>query len=140
MRIARRFYPSGFPSWEDDPDEPVLAYQRTPGHQRWEAAWGEALRWTHWASLMDALRTTRFLRSYETSTQPKVSFEIEPTRWTKLYEDKMAHHIERVFGYQLFPLDLVDVPLPDLRVGDFSEMLTLLGALVADRNGLVNLP
>lgn len=194
-RIARRFYPTGFPSWEDDHDEPVLSYQRTPEHQRWEAAWEEALRWTHWASLMNDLRaafpgskmgsltpayhtacrfcflyleqsladgsqlvtrvagvvsilaplylvytTTQLLRSDGTSTQPQLSFEVEPSRWTSPYEEKMAHHIEKVFGYQPFPLDLADVPLPDLRVGDVHGQPTLLSALLSDRNGLVSLP
>ncbi|HEX5751496.1 MAG TPA: hypothetical protein VFZ09_35060 [Archangium sp.] len=195
IRIARRFYPSGFPSWEDDPDEPVLAYQRTPEHQRWEVAWEEALRWKHWASLMNDLRaafpdgkmgsltpayhaacrfcclyleqslpdgsqlvtrvagavsilaplflvytTTQLLRPDATSTRPQLSFAVEPNRWTKPYEDKMAHHIERVFGYQPFPIDVADVPLPDLRVGDAHGQSTLLGALFMERNGLVNLP
>ncbi|HYO73054.1 MAG TPA: hypothetical protein VEU33_44030 [Archangium sp.] len=195
IRIARRFYPTGFPSWEDDLDEPVLAYQRTPEHQRWEAAWEEALRWTHWASLMNDLRaafpdskmgsltpayhaacrfcclyleqslpdgsqrvtrvagavsilaplylvytTTQLLRSDETSTRPQLSFDVEPNRWTRPYEEKMAHHIERVFGYQPFPLAMADVPLPDLRVSDVHGQPTLLSALLADRNGLANLP
>lgn len=52
----------------------------------------------------------------------------------------MAHHIERVFGYQPFSLDLADVPLLDLRVSDTHGSPTLLSALLADRNGLVNLP
>jgi len=195
IRLARRFYPTGFPSWEEDHDEPVLAYQRTPEHQRWEAAWENALRWKQWAPLMDALRaafpdskmgsltpayhtacrfcclyleqslpdgsqlvtrvagaisvlaplylvytTTQLLRSDATSTQPQLSFGVEPSRGTRPYEDKMAHHIEQVFGYQPFPLDMAGVPLPDLRVGEVHGQPTLLSALLADRNGLVNLP
>ncbi|WP_375771091.1 hypothetical protein NR798_09380 [Archangium gephyra] len=195
IRIAHQFYPVGFPSWEDDHDESVLAYQRTPEHQRWEAAWAEALRWKQWASLMDDLRvafpdgkmgsltpayhtacrfcclyleqalpdgsqlvtrvagavsvlaplylvytTTQLHRLDETSTRPQLSFEVEPTRWTRPYEDKMARHIERVFGYRPFPLDMADVPLPDLRVGEVYGQPTLLSALLAERNGLVNLP
>ncbi len=84
--------------------------------------------------------TTQFLRSDETSARPQLSFAVEPDRWTRPYEDKMAHHIEQVFGYQPFPLDMADVPLPDLRVGDAHGQPTLLSALLADRNGLVNLP
>lgn len=195
IRIARRFYPTGLLSWDDDPDELELAYRRTPEHQRWEAAWEEALRWTHWASLMDDLRaafpgskmgsltpayhaacrfcclyleqslpdgsqlvtrvagavsilaplylvytTTQLLRPDEIATRPQLSLDVEPNRWTRPYEDKMAHHIERVFGYQPFPLDLADVPLPDLRVSDTHRQPTLLSALLADRNGLANLP
>jgi hypothetical protein len=195
IRVARDFYPAGFPPWEDDHDEPVLAYQRTPEYQRWEAAWEVALRWRHWASLMAELRaafpdgkmgsltpayhaacricclyleqslpdgsqvvtrvagavsilaplylvytTTQFLRFDGTSSPPQLSFDLERTRWTRPYEDKVAHHIERVFGYQPFPLDMADVPLPDLRVGDVSGQPTLLSALLTERNGLVNLP
>jgi len=56
IRMARHYYPEGFPPWEDDLDEPVPAYQRTPEYQRWHAAWEEARQWAPWDGLLEELR------------------------------------------------------------------------------------
>ncbi|WP_309889903.1 hypothetical protein [Archangium sp.] len=45
IRLARSFYPTGYPIETDDDSEPVLAYQRTPEYARWEAAWEAAMNW-----------------------------------------------------------------------------------------------
>lgn len=45
VQIARRFYPRGYSIETDDYSEPLLAYQRTPEYERWEAAWDAAMNW-----------------------------------------------------------------------------------------------
>ncbi len=195
IRIARHYYPTGFPPWEDDHEESVPAYQRTPEHQRWEAAWEQALRWKQWKSFMDDLRaafpginlgsltpayqaacrfcllylenplpdgdqlvtrvagaisilaplylvytTTQLVRSDQTATPPQLSFELDPTSEAWPYANKVAHHIERAFGYQRFPLDVADVPTANLRVHYLNEQPTLLGALLDSKGNLANLP
>lgn len=57
IRVARRHYPEGFPLWEDDLDEPVPAYQRTPEYQRWRAAWEKAQEGASWSDLLGELKT-----------------------------------------------------------------------------------
>ncbi|ADO67903.1 hypothetical protein [Stigmatella aurantiaca] len=52
--IARHYYPAGFPIEEDDYRQPLLAHQRTPEHERWRSAWGKALKWERWDSLLAA--------------------------------------------------------------------------------------
>ncbi len=84
--------------------------------------------------------TTEVRRPGETSSGSRTSFETEPDRWTRSYEDTMAQHIERVLGCQPFPLEFADVPLPDLRVDHADGPPTLLSALFASREGLLNLP
>jgi hypothetical protein len=56
IRIARHFYPEGFPEWEDDLDEPVPAYQRTPEYQRWYAAREKLLEGEPWDGLLMELK------------------------------------------------------------------------------------
>lgn len=193
IRIARHHYPAGFPAWEDDLDEPVPAYQRTPEYQRWRAAWEEAQQWARWEGLMEELHaafpgfgvsdvtypfadanlrccvypreperkgeqvitrvagavsvlapvylvyvTTRTHRADGTATPSLLTFE--PTGEAQAHADTLARHIERVLGYQPFPLELADVPLPGLRVDFLYEPPTLLGALFEARDQLSNLP
>lgn len=70
-------------------------------------------------------------------TQPP---DFAPTGEARSAADTLARLIEQVFGYRPFPLELADVPLPDLRVESLHEPPTLLGALFADRGTLANLP
>jgi len=57
VRIAHHYYPVGFPPEEDNHDEPLLAFQRTPEHQRWRAAWRKALDdWKEWADFLEDVR------------------------------------------------------------------------------------
>lgn len=194
IQIARHYYPAGYPVWEDDDEEPILAYQRTPEYQRWselrQKTWDD---WKQWNDFVDGLRsalpghdlmdvtypsadacsrvclylreplpdggrvitrvvgavcilaplylvymTTTLVGPDETSTQPRLSFE--PLGEAKAYADTLARHIEQVFGYRPFPLELADIPLPDLRVESLYEPPTLLGALFASRDTLANLP
>jgi hypothetical protein len=194
IQMARHYYPAGYPVWEDDDEEPVLAYQRTPEYQRWlelrQKTWDD---WKEWDDFLEGLRaafpghdlqdvtypsadacsrcclylseslpdggqvvtrvvgavcilaplylvytTTTLVGPDKTSTQPRLSFE--PSRDAKPYADTLARHIEQVFGYRPFPLELADVPLPDLRIESLYEPPTLLGALFAARHTLANLP
>lgn len=193
-QIARHYYPAGYPVWEDDDEEPVLAYQRTPEYQRWrelrQKTWDD---WKQWDDFLEGLRsalpghdlmdvtypsadacsrvclylreplpdggrlltqvvgavcilaplylvytTTTLVGPDKTFTHPRLSFE--PSGEAKAYADTLARHIEQVFGYRPFPLELADVPLPDLRVESLYEPPTLLGALFASRDTLANVP
>lgn len=82
--------------------------------------------------------TTTLVGPDKTSTQPRLTFE--PSGEAKAYADTLARHIEQLFGYRPFPLELADIPLPDLRVESLYEPPTLLGALFASRDTLANLP
>jgi hypothetical protein len=57
IRVARHYYPAGFPVWEDDDEEPVPAYQRTPEFQRWNSARQGA--WDDWKEWNDFLENVR---------------------------------------------------------------------------------
>lgn len=193
IRIARHYYPLGFPLWEDDLDEPVPAYQRTPEYQRWYAAREQLLEEEQWDSLLKGLKvafrghavadaaypfgsacsrccvyveessvdggriitrvagavsalapvylvyvTTRTHRADGTEAPSRLTFE--PTGEARAHADTLARHIERVLGYQPFPLELADVPLPGLRVDFLHEPPTLLGAFFDAREQLGNLP
>jgi hypothetical protein len=194
IQVARHYYPAGYPVWEDDDEEPVLAYQRTPEYQRWHELLQKARDdWKQWDDFLDGLRSalpghdlrdvtypladacsriclylreplpdggrivTRVVGAVcilaplylvytatttvgpdKIATQPRLSFE--PSGEAKPYADTLARHIEQVFGYRPFPLELADVPLPDLRVESLYESPTLLGALFASRDTLANLP
>lgn len=194
IRVARHYYPAGYPVWEDDGEESVPAYQRTPEFQRWSAlrqkAWED---WKEWDDFVERVRslfsgydvrdvtppsvdaccrccvylreplpdggrvvtrvvgavsilaplylvyvTTETVRPDKTSTGAQLTFE--PTGEAKPYADELARLIERTFGYRPFPLELADIPLPELRVAFLYEQPTLLGALFAARDTLENLP
>lgn len=194
IRVARYYYPAGFPAWEDDDEEPVPAYQRTPEYQRWSAIREKTWEgWKEWQDFLAGLRsvfpgqtvrnvtypsgdacclccvylesssreggrvltrivgavsilaplylvyvTTETVRPDKTSSQPQLVFT--PTGEVRAHADTVARHIEAVFGYRPFPLELADVPLPDLRVESLNEPPTLLSALFASRDRLANLP
>lgn len=71
------------------------------------------------------------------SSRPRLSFTPEDEE--KPSADKLAWLIERHLGYRPFPLELADVPLPDVRVGYLhTKQPTLLAALFSDE--LENLP
>ncbi len=82
--------------------------------------------------------TTQTVRPDKTATRPLLDFA--PTGEAKAPADTLARLIEQVFGYRPFPLELADLPLPDLRVESLNEAPTLLGALFAARDSLANLP
>lgn len=65
IQVARHYYPAGYPVWEDDDEEPVLAYQRTPEYQqqtpeyqRWselrQQTWDD---WKQWNDFVEGLRS-----------------------------------------------------------------------------------
>ncbi|PTL83757.1 hypothetical protein DAT35_09790 [Vitiosangium sp. GDMCC 1.1324] len=81
--------------------------------------------------------TTETLRPDKTWTRPQLTFA--PSDEAKPYAEKLAQQIEKEFGYRPFPLELADVPLPNLRIGD-KEHPTLLEALLATPDHLANLP
>jgi hypothetical protein len=194
IRVARHYYPAGYPVWEDDDEEPVPAYQRTPEFQRWstlrQKTWDD---WKEWKDFLKGVRslfpghdvwnvtypsadacssccvyldkllpegsrvitrvvgavsilaplylvyvTMETVRPDKTSTRAQLTFE--PTGEAKPYADELARLIERTFGYRPFPLELADIPLPELRVACLDEQPTLLGALFAARDTLENLP
>lgn len=70
---------------------------------------------------------------------PPARLSFVPRDAERPYTDAMARLIEQHLGYRPFPLELADVPLPDIRV-DFlhNEPPTLLTALFA--NHLESLP
>ncbi|AKI98956.1 Hypothetical protein AA314_00583 [Archangium gephyra] len=82
--------------------------------------------------------TTQRVGSDDTATRPQLEFT--PTGEAKSFADTVARLIEQVFGYRPFPMELADIPLPDLRVESLHESATLLGALFADRGTLAHLP
>lgn len=57
VRIAHQYYPMGFPPEEDNYNEPLLAFQRTPEHQRWRAAWEKFMQWERWDAFLEELET-----------------------------------------------------------------------------------
>ncbi|MCY1083682.1 hypothetical protein [Archangium lansingense] len=193
IRVARHYYPAGYPPWEDDEEEEP-AFRRTPEYQRWrelrDKAWDD---WKEWVDFLRAVRstfpghpvsdvtypsadacsrccvyleqplpdggrvvtrvvgavsilaplylvyvTTETVRPDVTSPRPPPDFS--PTGEAKAAAGTLARLIEQVFGYRPFPLELADVPLPELRVESLYEPPTLLGAFFADRGTLANLP
>jgi len=83
--------------------------------------------------------TTRTVRPDKTITPPQLTFE--PDGEARSFANTMAQNIEKALDYRPFPLELADVPLPNLRVGHLDrEQPTLLGALLAARDQLKNLP
>ncbi|HYO65189.1 MAG TPA: hypothetical protein VEU33_03825 [Archangium sp.] len=82
--------------------------------------------------------TTQRVGPDTTATRPQLDFT--HTGEAKSSADTLARLIEQVFDYRPFPMELADVPLPELRVESLHESATLLGALFADRGTLANLP
>lgn len=197
IRVARHYYPAGYPVWEDDDGddhESEPAYRRTPEYQRWrtrrEQTWDD---WKEWEAFVRSARsafpglhvsdvthpsadacsrccvylkmplpdggrivtrvvgavsilaplylvyvTTETVRPDTTSLRPQL--DSAPGGEVKSSADRMVRLIEQVFGYQPFPLELADVPLPSLRIESLYEPPTLLSAFFASRDTLVNLP
>ncbi|HEX5752461.1 MAG TPA: hypothetical protein VFZ09_40020 [Archangium sp.] len=194
IRVARHYYPAGYPVWEDDDEESEPAYRRTPEYQRWRAlreqTWDD---WKEWEEFLRRSRavfpghpvsdvthpsadacsrccvyleqplpdggravtrvvgavsilaplylvyvTTHSVGPDTTATLPQLDFT--PGGEAKSSADALARLIEQVFGYRPFPMELADVPLPELRVESLHESATLLGALFADRGTLANVP
>ncbi len=73
VEVARQYYPAGFPVAEDNLAEPVPAYQRTPEHARFMAAWDKALTGTEWKTLMRELKRAFPGAGIGGGTQPYVS-------------------------------------------------------------------
>ncbi|REG30866.1 hypothetical protein ATI61_106336 [Archangium gephyra] len=197
IRIARHYYPAGYPVWEDDDGddhETEPAYRRTSEYQRWLTLRKQTCDgWKEWEEFLRRLRavfsghpvsdvtypfadacsrccvylktplpdggrvvtrvvgavsilaplylvyvTTQRVGSDDTATRPQLEFT--PTGEAKSFADTVARLIEQVFGYRPFPMELADIPLPDLRVESLHESATLLGALFADRGTLAHLP
>jgi len=193
IRIARHYYPAGYPVWEDD-EAPEPAYRRTPEYQRWrelrEQTWEDWKQWDDFlerawsafpglhvsdvtypstdacsrccvyleqplpdggravtrvvgavsilAPLYLVYATTETRRPGDRVARPPPGFS--PTGEAKSAADTLVRLIEQVFGYRPFPLELADIPLPDLRIDSLHEPATLLGALFADGGTLANLP
>ncbi|KFA91849.1 hypothetical protein [Archangium violaceum] len=194
LRIARHYYPAGYPAWEDDDEAPEPAYRRTPEYQRWrvlrEQTWED---WKPWDDLLACARSafpghevwdvthpsldacsrccvyleqplpeggramTRVVGAvsilaplylvYVTTQWPgpdttaiRSRLDFTPDGEAKDSADTLARLIEQAFGYRPFPMELADIPLPELRVESLHESATLLGALFADRGTLANLP
>lgn len=57
IQLARQYYPAGFHVSTDDHSQDLLAYQRTPEHERWRAAWSRAMAWKEWDALIEELET-----------------------------------------------------------------------------------
>jgi hypothetical protein len=68
--IVRQYYPSGFPVEGDDYSQPFLAHQRTVEHERWRAAWKEALAWGQWEQFLEVLETEFPTAGARDATQP----------------------------------------------------------------------
>lgn len=192
IRIARSFYPTGYPIETDDDSEPLLAYQRAPEYARWEAAWEAAMNWKECDTLIQEVlaafpshhvgrfsqprmascvysivsgekpdpgrgqQVTRVVGALSVlapvyllyvmtelrdasgrSSRPRLSFT--PSNEEKPAAYTLARLIEHHLGYRPFPLELADVPLPDVRVGYLhTKPATLLTALFSD--DLENLP
>lgn len=81
--------------------------------------------------------TTQTIWSRTKATRPQLTFE--PAGTAKLYAGMLEQLIAGRLGYQPFPLEFANVPLPNIRV-DFLKLKqpTLLTALLSD--DLENLP
>jgi hypothetical protein len=57
VKLARQFYPTGYPVTTDEYDsEGLLPFQRTPEYARWRAAWDKAMAWPEWRTLHQEMR------------------------------------------------------------------------------------
>jgi hypothetical protein len=95
--IARQFYPAGFPAEAEDLSEPVPAYQRTPEHERFMAAWEKALAWPEWKKLMKELPHAFPGMGVGSGTQPFVSaclrcfvYRVEPMPGGERFATRIA--------------------------------------------------
>ncbi|WP_143076090.1 hypothetical protein [Stigmatella erecta] len=55
VELVHQYYAKGFPAEEDDHSQALLAYQRTPEHERWRLCWERALAWDEWRTLLKDL-------------------------------------------------------------------------------------
>jgi len=184
VKLAKHFYPTGYPVRNDEYDsEGLLQVQRTPEHARWREAWARAMDWPEWQTLRQEMK--RVLPVYADCSQPwnsacrrccvyverplpngarhltivaaavsvlaplyfvfcttdiMVGKRSEEHRlWLEVPEEvkpqaaTVAAVVERVLGYQAFPLQFAQVWVPGIRVGNGDgEGATLLDALFDD--------
>jgi hypothetical protein len=182
VKLARHFYPTGYPVTTDEYDsEGLLPYQRTPEYARLREAWAKAMAWPEWEALKVELRHA-FGTSWADSTQPRAAacrkccvyirrplpdgarhvtrvaaaasvlaplyivyctteivvdkrsleehFFLEVPDEVKPQAATLSALVERVLGYQAFPLQFAHVPLPGVRVDHtHGHEATLLDAL-----------
>lgn len=64
---------------------------------------------------------------------------LQPTEEMQPYADMLARHVEQAFNHRPFPLELADVPVPDIRVPYLNgEQATLMNAFfLRDITGLI---
>jgi len=181
VRLARNFYPTGYPVRNDEYDaDGLLQLQRTPEHARWLKAWDKAMDWPEWQTLHQEIK--RVLPVYSDCTQPRAAacrrccvyverplpdgarhltivavavsvlaplylvycntdimvgrhlqerqVLLEVPEEVKPQAATLAELVERVLGYQAFPLRFADVWVPGIRVGNgIREGATVLDAL-----------
>jgi len=183
VKIARHFYPTGYPITSDEYGEDgLLPHQRTPEYARWMEAWDKAMAWPEWKTLRLELHSV-FPRGRD-CTQPRMSacrrccvylerplphgarhltyvavitsvlaplYLVYCTTEVVVDKQRQESHLflevpdevkpqaatlsalaERVLGYQPFPLQFANVPVPGLRVdgADWRKDPTLLDALL----------
>ena len=180
VRVARRFYPTGYPITTDDHSQELHPYQRTPEYARWREAWNRAMVWPEWKTLIREMH-----RSFPESgdcTQPRAAacrrccvylerslpngarhltcvataasvlaplyvtyctteivvdkhsqekrLFLELPEEVKPHAAKLSGFVERILGYQAFPLQFANVPVPEIRTHHtFGKEPTLLDAL-----------
>jgi hypothetical protein len=182
VKVARHFYPAGYPVTSDEyGKDGLLPYQRTPEYTRFLDAWDKAMTWPEWKTLRQEMRSV--FPHCSDCTQPRAAscrrccvylsrplphearhvtiiaaavsvlapvYVVYST--TAVVVDKQRQErqvflevpeelkpqatalsalVERVLGYQAFPLPLAKVRLPGLRIPHLyrDEEPTLLDAL-----------
>jgi hypothetical protein len=112
IRVARHYYPAGFPVWEDDDEEPVPAYQRTPEYQRWDSArqraWDD---WKQWTDFLESLKAVFSGHDIQDVTPPSVDACCRCCLYLRESQSDGSRVITRVVGAVsiLAPLYLVYV-------------------------------
>lgn len=72
VKVARHFYPTGYPVTSDEYGEDGLVpYQRTPEYARFLEAWDRAMAWPEWKTLRMEARSLFELRG--DCTQPRAA-------------------------------------------------------------------
>jgi len=123
VRIAHHYYPVGFPPEEDNYDEPLLAFQRTPEHQRWRAAWQKALDdWKEWDDFLEHLRAVFPEYDVWDVTQPWMAACVRCCVYLETSLPEGGRVVTRVVGAVsiLAPLYLVYTTTETLRAGETS--------------------
>jgi hypothetical protein len=189
VRLARHFYPTGYPITTDDYSQELHPYQRTPEYARQQEAWERAMVWPEWKTLLQEMRRSfdgvgdctqpwmsacRRCCVYLTRPLPNGARRVaaavsvlaplyviyctttlvvnkhtpahERRLFLELPEEAQPHAatlsalIERILGYQAFPLQFANIHVPEIRVYHMTSDsgATLLEALFDNR--LDNLP